>query len=86
MEAVAAVMAIQTGMVRCCACAAAGAWLICALSAQLHPNPNLKNPDPRVDLSILVGATAQAHPVDVALSNSFGFGGHNSCSMFSKLH
>jgi len=23
--------------------------------------------------------------VDVALSNSFGFGGHNSCIMFSKF-
>jgi hypothetical protein len=30
---------------------------------QLHPNPNLKNPDPAVDLKIVVGATAQKHPV-----------------------
>jgi hypothetical protein len=31
--------------------------------SQLHPNPNLKNPDPAVDLKIVVGATAQKHPV-----------------------
>ncbi len=47
------------------------AWPLCAddacvcslLSVQLHPNPNLKNPDPLVDLNILVGATAQKHAV-----------------------
>jgi hypothetical protein len=33
------------------------------LRSQLHPNPNLKNPDPAVDLKIVVGATAQKHPV-----------------------
>ena len=33
------------------------------LRSQLHPNPNLKNPDPAVDLNIVVGATAQKHPV-----------------------
>jgi hypothetical protein len=33
------------------------------LWSQLHPNPNLKNPDPAVDLNIVVGATAQKHPV-----------------------
>jgi hypothetical protein len=33
------------------------------LCSQLHPNPNLKNPDPAVDLKIVVGATAQKHPV-----------------------
>jgi 3-oxoacyl-[acyl-carrier-protein] synthase II len=63
-EAVATVMALQTG------------WL--------HPNPNLVNPDPAVDLAKVVGRVKQQHAVDVALSNSFGFGGHNSCILFAK--
>ena len=53
--------------------------------SQLHPNPNLKNPDPAVDLKVVVGPAAQKHAVDVALSNSFGFGGHNSCILFSAF-
>jgi 3-oxoacyl-[acyl-carrier-protein] synthase II len=43
------------------------------------------NPDPAVDLGIVVGKTALKHDVDVALSNSFGFGGHNSSILFSKV-
>jgi hypothetical protein len=32
-------------------------------TGMLHPNPNLKNPDPAVDLNIVVGAQALKHPV-----------------------
>ena len=48
----------------------------------VHPNLNLEDPDPDVDLNLIVGATKLKHPVDVAMSNSFGFGGHNSCLLF----
>ena len=51
---------------------------------RLHPNPNLINPDPQVDLDKLVGRTAEEWPVDVCLSNSFGFGGHNSTVVFAR--
>lgn len=50
----------------------------------LHPNLNLENPEDDVDLNILVGKEKQQHDINVALSNSFGFGGHNSCILFRK--
>ena len=51
----------------------------------MHPNLNLDAPEAAVDLDVVVGATKQAVDIDVALSNSFGFGGHNSCIMFRKF-
>ena len=50
----------------------------------LHPNLNLDDPEDDVDLNILVGSEKQKHDINVALSNSFGFGGHNSCILFRK--
>lgn len=40
-------------------------------------------PDPELDLNY-VPNTAQQHNVDVAISNSFGFGGHNGTLVFKK--
>ncbi|KAK9805796.1 hypothetical protein WJX73_000412 [Symbiochloris irregularis] len=51
-------------------------------TGELHPNVNLEDPEEGVDLNILVGAQKQKHEVKVALSNSFGFGGHNSSILF----
>lgn len=48
----------------------------------VHPNINLENPDKNVDTSILVGSKKEHLDVKVALSNSFGFGGHNSSILF----
>jgi len=45
------------------------------------PTINLDNPDPRCDLGY-VPHTARELPVGVALSTSFGFGGHNACLAF----
>jgi len=50
----------------------------------VHPNLNLDNPEEGVDLSVVVGKEKERHDIDVALSNSFGFGGHNSCILFKK--
>ncbi|WCJ42840.1 3-oxoacyl-[acyl-carrier-protein] synthase 2 [Euphorbia peplus] len=44
----------------------------------VHPNINLENPDESVDMNVLVGPKKEKLDVKVALSNSFGFGGHNS--------
>ena len=40
-------------------------------------------PDPELDLNY-VPNTPQEHKVDVAISNSFGFGGHNATLVFKK--
>ncbi|KAI3766361.1 hypothetical protein L2E82_16416 [Cichorium intybus] len=49
----------------------------------LHPNMNLENPDVGVDKRVLVGAKKERWNIKVALSNSFGFGGHNSSILFA---
>ncbi|XP_057505221.1 3-oxoacyl-[acyl-carrier-protein] synthase II, chloroplastic-like [Actinidia eriantha] len=49
----------------------------------LHPNINLENPDESTDMNILVGSKKEHLEINVALSNSFGFGGHNSSILFA---
>ncbi|WCJ39362.1 3-oxoacyl-[acyl-carrier-protein] synthase 2 [Euphorbia peplus] len=51
----------------------------------IHPNINLENPDEGMDTSILVGARKERMEIKVALSNSFGFGGHNSSILFAPF-
>lgn len=48
----------------------------------VHPNLNLEKPDSNVDMGVLVGSKKEHLNVKVALSNSFGFGGHNSSILF----
>jgi len=50
---------------------------------RIPPTINLENPDPACDLDY-VPHQSRAHNVDVALSNSFGFGGHNVTLAFKK--
>ncbi|HBE36727.1 MAG TPA: beta-ketoacyl-[acyl-carrier-protein] synthase II [Cyanobacteria bacterium UBA11368] len=50
---------------------------------QLPPTINLENPDPECDLDY-VPNHSRAQKVDVVLSNSFGFGGHNVTLAFKK--
>jgi 3-oxoacyl-[acyl-carrier-protein] synthase II len=43
--------------------------------------------DPNIDSSLnLTLNKAQAREVNVAMSNTFGFGGHNACVLFKKLN
>ncbi|WVZ57225.1 hypothetical protein U9M48_007635 [Paspalum notatum var. saurae] len=51
----------------------------------VHPNINLDNPEKNVDVSMLVGPQKERCDVKVALSNSFGFGGHNSSILFAPF-
>lgn len=50
----------------------------------LHPSINQFNPEPSVDFDT-VANKKQQHEVNVAISNSFGFGGHNSVVAFSAF-
>ncbi|KAL2321284.1 hypothetical protein Fmac_030253 [Flemingia macrophylla] len=50
----------------------------------LHPTINQFNPEPAVDFDT-VANVKQQHEVNVAISNSFGFGGHNSVVAFSAF-
>lgn len=48
------------------------------------PTLNLEHPDVGIDFNF-VPLTAQERMVDVAVTNSFGFGGTNSSLVFSKF-
>jgi len=66
--------------------AAAGAveGVICALAIEHSTAPmttNLRTPDPECDLDYVTEG-CRTIQIDVALSNSFGFGGSNSCLIF----
>lgn len=52
-------------------------------SDRIPPTINLENPDPECDLDYVPGSS-RAQTVQVALSNSFGFGGHNVTLAFKK--
>ncbi len=47
------------------------------------PTINLQTPDPECDLNY-VPNTGEKHPIQTAMSNSFGFGGHNAVLIFGE--
>jgi 3-oxoacyl-[acyl-carrier-protein] synthase II len=49
----------------------------------LPPTMNLENQDPQCDLDLVPNAPREQQ-VDVALSNSFGFGGHNATLVLKR--
>jgi len=67
-------------------CAGAAEALACILSMQnsvIPPTINYEHPDPDCDLDYVPNVARKAE-VNTALSNSFGFGGHNSVLIFRK--
>ena len=50
------------------------------------PTINFTTPDPEIDPKLnLTFHTAQKRNINIALSNTFGFGGHNSSILFRKI-
>ena len=47
------------------------------------PTINYEYPDPECDLDYVPNEARRVNP-QVALSNSFGFGGHNGCLVFRR--
>lgn len=67
--------------------AAAIEAIVCVKTIQtgiIHPTINLTNPDPLCDLDYTPNQKVEAK-VDVALSNSLGFGGHNAALIIKRF-
>lgn len=61
--------------------------MACLLALQdgvIPPTINLREQDPECDLNCVPNTAIRAE-VDLALSNSLGFGGHNACLAFRKV-
>ena len=70
--------------------AAGAVEAIATVMAVVHdivpPTINFRNPDPAIDQNLnLTLNKAQKRPVRVALSNNFGFGGHNASILLRKF-
>lgn len=72
-----------------CLGAAAGIEAVATIqgicNGKIHPTINLVDPDDSIE-GLDIVREAQEHKIDVALSNSFGFGGHNSSVLFAPYH
>ena len=63
---------------------------IAAIMSTIHnivpPTINLDNPDPEIDSRLnLTPNKAQERTINLAMSNTFGFGGHNTSVIVKKL-
>lgn len=52
-------------------------------TGKIHPTINVSDLEPEVDIDIVQGVM-QERDIHVGISNSFGFGGHNSTVVFGK--
>jgi len=59
------------------------ATILAIANDRIPPTINLENPDPKCDLDY-VSNNSRTQVVNVAMSNSFGFGGHNVTLVFKK--
>ena len=61
----------------------AGITILALRDQILPPTINLEHPDPECDLDYVPNVARKA-PLEIALSNSFGFGGTNGCLIFRR--
>lgn len=55
-------------------------------TGMLHPTINLKQPEEELEGIDVIANVAKPHQITAALSNSFGFGGHNSSLIFAPYN
>ena len=60
------------------------ASILAIVNDRIPPTINFETPDPRCDLDYTFNEPRDRE-VTVALSNAFGFGGHNTCVVFKKM-
>lgn len=76
-------------MIGHCLGAAGGIEAIATIKAietgKLHPTINLDQPEPGLEMDVVPNLAVE-HQVKAALSNSFGFGGHNASVIFAPYH
>ncbi|MDD3876203.1 MAG: beta-ketoacyl-[acyl-carrier-protein] synthase family protein [Bacteroidales bacterium] len=53
------------------------------LEQKIHPSINIDVPDPELDLNFVT--QSRHHTINYAMSNSFGFGGHNASLIFKLM-
>lgn len=74
-------------MIGHCLGAAGGLEAVATIKAiqtgMLHPTINVENPEPALEGIDIIPNVAKPHNITAALSNSFGFGGHNSTIVFA---
>lgn len=74
-------------MIGHCLGAAGGIEAIATIKAietgMLHPTINLEDPEAGLEGIDVIPNRAKPHKIQIALSNSFGFGGHNSSLLFA---
>ncbi len=59
--------------------------ILAIVNGIVPPTINLNHPDPEIDPKLnLTPNKAQKREVNIALSNTFGFGGHNTSAIFKK--
>jgi 3-oxoacyl-[acyl-carrier-protein] synthase II len=74
----------MTGHLLGAAGAVEGVYSVLALHHRaIPPTINYENPDPVCDLDYVPNRARQAD-IEIALSNSFGFGGTNGCVIFRR--
>jgi len=60
------------------------ATVLCLKNGMIHPTINYTTPDPECDLDYVPNQPRRAD-IRVAISNSFGFGGHNACLAIRRM-